>query len=66
VLGENPIDSEKRKERRCTSREMSQSLAIAVIKGRERRRKRHRGISMLDISLHSIYTMKKHNIFAKD
>jgi hypothetical protein len=35
VLGENPIDSEKR----------------------ERKRKRHRGISMLDISLHGIYTM---------
>jgi hypothetical protein len=37
VLGGNPIDSEKRKERT--------------------KEKRHRGIFMLDISLHGIYTM---------
>jgi hypothetical protein len=54
VLGEYLIDSEKRKERRYTSREMSQSLT--VIKGRTKE-KRHRGISMIDTSLHDIYTM---------
>ena len=54
VLGENLIDSEKRKERRYTSREMSQSLTVIRERTRE---KRQRGISMLDISLHDIYTM---------
>jgi hypothetical protein len=64
MLGENLIDSEKRKERRCTSRQMSQSLAIAVITGREQRRKRHRGISMLDLFLHGIYTMTLGTVYA--
>jgi hypothetical protein len=36
VLGENPIDSKKRKERRCTSREMSQSLAVIKERTKEK------------------------------